>query len=143
MKLFSTILNILQETSLNRNWDLNDDEYMKIFSWMLYIILEQQWTSLMMMRSCQWSSKSRMILKWITADSELIIAKKTSETSINKEIWIASISNNWKMMRLIFEFLLQMNHHETEQKWMSRNAKLSAYVNISLLSWCRKCKACY
>ena len=84
---------------------------MKIFSSMLYIILEQQWISLMMMTSCQWSSRSCTILKRIAADSELIIAENALRTSINKEIWIASILSNWEAMRLNF----RISH--TKEMW--------------------------
>ncbi len=102
MRLFSAVLNILREVSLSQNWDLNDDEYMKIFSWMLYIVLEQQWTSSTMTRNCQWSSRSRTILKRIAADSGSIIAENALRTLTNKEVWIASILSNWETMGLNF-----------------------------------------
>ncbi len=129
MRSFSAVLNILQEVSLSWNWDLNNNEYMKIFSWMLYIILKQQWIFSIMMRNCQWSSRSHMILKWIAADSELIIAENVLETSINKKVWIASILSNWKNDEIEFWILHTKKHRETAQKWISRNAKLSAYIN--------------
>ena len=102
MRSFSAALNILRKASLRRNWDLNDDEYMKIFSRMLYIVLEQQWTSSTMTRGCQWSSRSRTILERIAADSGSIIAGNALRTSTNKEVWIASILGNWGAMGLNF-----------------------------------------
>ena len=102
MRSFSAVLNTLRRASLRRNWGLNDDEYMKIFSRMLYIVLEQQWTSSTMAKNCQSSSRSRTILKRIAADSEPIIAENALRTSTNKEVWIASILGNWGAMRLNF-----------------------------------------
>ena len=106
MRLFSMILKIFQETSLSRNWDLKDELYIKRFSWTLYTVTEQQWISSAIVEEVQWSSRRRSILKRRLAESDLDIAERMSETSTNKEIWIASISSNWKMMRLISEFLL-------------------------------------
>jgi len=75
---------------------------MKIFSRMLYIVLEQQWTSSTMTGGCQWSSRSRTILKRIAAGSEPIIAENALGTSTNKVIWIASILGNWEAVGLNF-----------------------------------------
>ena len=87
---------------------------MKIFSSMLYIVLEQQWISSTMTTNCQWSSRSRTILKRIAADSESIIAENALRTSTNKEIWIASILSNWETMRLNF----RISH--TKEMWDKR-----------------------
>ncbi len=102
MRPFSAALNTLRRASLSRNWDLNDEEYMKIFSSMLYIVLEQQWISSTMAAGCQWSSRSRTILERIAAGSGPVIAENALRTSTNKEVWIASILGNWEAMGLNF-----------------------------------------
>ncbi len=60
---------------------------------------------------------------------------RTSGTSTNKEIWIASILSDFGQLGgavgLIFEFLIQTDHRGAERKWMPRNAELSAYANYA------------
>ena len=102
MRPFSAALNTLRGAPLGRNWDLNDEEYMKIFSSMLYTVLGQQWTSSTMTAGCQWSSRSRTILERIAAGSGPVIAENALRTSTNKEVWIASILGNWGAMGLNF-----------------------------------------
>jgi len=48
----------------------------------------------MIVKEVQWSSKRCSILKHKLAESDFNIVEKTSETLINKDIWIALISSN-------------------------------------------------
>ena len=101
---------------------------MKIFSRMLYIVLGQQWTSSTMAGGCQWSSRSRTILERIAAGSGPVIAGNASGTSTNKEVWIASILGNWGGGGVEFRIPHTKGHRGAAQKWMPRNAELSAYA---------------
>ncbi len=58
MRSFSAVLNILQKTSFEQNWDLKDELYIKKFSWILYTVTEQQWISSAIAQEVQWSSRS-------------------------------------------------------------------------------------
>ncbi len=129
MRSFSAILKIFQEASLSRNWDLKDELYIKRFSWTLYTVAEQQWISSAIVEEVQWSSRRRSILKRRLTESDSGIAERTSGTSTNKEVWIASISGNWGAMGLIFKFLIQTDHRGAERKRMPRILNLSAYAN--------------
>ena len=112
MRSFSIILKIFQEASLNRNWDLKDELYIKRFSWTLYTVTEQQWIFSAIVEEVQWSSRRYSILKQRLAESDFDIAERTSETSINKKIWIASILSNWKSDEIEFRI-----SHINESSW--------------------------
>ncbi len=106
---------------------------MKIFSRMLYIVLEQQWISSTMTKDCQWSSRSRTILERIAAGSGSIIAENVLRTSTNKEVWIASILGNWGGDEVEFRIPHTKEHRGAAQKRMPRNAELSAYANNAFM----------
>jgi len=102
---------------------------MKIFSRMLYIVLGQQWTSSTMAGGCQWSSRSRTILERIAAGSGPVIAENALRTSTNKEVWIASILGKLGNWGVEFSNSPYKRDRGVTQKWMPRNAELSAHAN--------------
>ncbi len=111
---------------------------MKIFSRMLYIVLEQQWTSSTMAGDCQWSSRSRTILERIAAGSGPVIAGNALRTSTNKEVWIASILGklgNWGGGGVEFSNSPYKRDRGVTQKWMSRNAELSAHAKTTKVEY--------